>query len=169
MGRVDYHNLGVSGSYNNTEAGKHFRAYQLYFGTNHAWNYGDNKIWTSYFNQVTLNLNSLWNVYFGGEYDPSAIDDRLTRGGPLGRQPTQWGGWTQIDTDQRGVFSYSLNAFYYGDTKHGYSKDAGITITMSQTHHNRPRHPSGARIGEQNRTVQHALHNAANRIKSAHL
>ena len=130
MGRVDYHNLGVSGSYNNTEAGKHFRAYQLYFGTNHAWNYGDNKIWTSYFNQVTLNLNSLWNVYFGGEYDPSAIDDRLTRGGPLGRQPTQWGGWTQIDTDQRGVFSYSLNAFYYGDTKHGYSKDAGITITM---------------------------------------
>ena len=135
MGRVDYRNLGMSGSYNNLDAGKYLRGYMLYLGTNHAWNYGGDKIWTSFFNQVTLNLTNLWNVYGGAEYDPSAIDDRLTRGGPLGRQPTQWGAWMEIDTDQRKFLSYGINGDYYGDEKHGYAKDlsAGITIRPSSS------------------------------------
>jgi len=135
MGRVDYRNFGMSGSYNNTDVGKFLRGYQLYLGTNHAWNYGGNKLWTSYFNQISLNLTNLWNLYAGGEYDPSGIDDRLTRGGPLGRQPTQWGAWTQINTDQRKFISYQVNADYYGDEKHGYAKDlsAGVTVRPSSS------------------------------------
>ena len=130
MGRVDYRNLGMSGSYNNLDAGKLLRGYQLFAGTNHAWNYGGDKIWTSLFNQVTLNFTNLWNVYAGGEYDPSAIDDRLTRGGPLGRQPTQWGSYVEIDTDQRKFLSYGFNADYYGDEKHGYSRDVSTAFTI---------------------------------------
>jgi hypothetical protein len=130
MGRVDYKNLGVSGAYNNTEGGKLLRGYQLYLGTNHAWNYGGDKIWTGINNQVTLNFNSLYNLYAGAEYDPSAIDDRLTRGGPLGRQPTQWGMWTEIDSDQRRFLSYSLFGQYYGDEKHGYDKNVSVGMTI---------------------------------------
>ncbi|MEO8579550.1 MAG: DUF5916 domain-containing protein [Gemmatimonadales bacterium] len=130
MGRVDYRNLGWGGSYNNNEAGKRLRSYSLFAGTNHAWNHGGDKIWTSFFNQITLNFTNLWSWYGGGEYDPSASDDRLTRGGPLGRQPTQWGGWTEIDTDPRKTVSYSLNGFYYGDTNHGYAKDLSVGITV---------------------------------------
>ena len=130
MGRVDYRNFGASGSYNNTDAGKYLRGYQLYLGTNHAWNYGGDKIWTSVFNQVSLNFSNLYNLYFGGEYDPSAIDDRLTRGGPLGRQPTQWGAWTELDSDQRRFLSYTLNTNYYGDEKQGYSKDVTLGLTL---------------------------------------
>src|SRR4051812_35343316 len=130
MGRVDYRNLGASGSYTNYEAGKLLRSYSLYAGTNHAWNYGGDKIWTSYFNQVSLNLTNLWNFYGGLEYDPSAIDDRLTRGGPLGRQPTQWGAWTQINTDTRKSVSYTLNTDYYGDERHGYQKDLSVGVDV---------------------------------------
>jgi len=130
MGRVDYRNIGASGSYNNFTPGKLLRSYSLYLGTNHAWNYGGDRIWTSFFNQVSMNFTNLWWVYAGGEYDPSAIDDRLTRGGPLGRQPTQYGAWTEIDTDQRKTVSYSLYADYYGDTNHGYVKDATLGITI---------------------------------------
>jgi uncharacterized protein DUF5916/cellulose/xylan binding protein with CBM9 domain len=135
MGRVDYRNLGASGSYNNFTPGKLLRSYNLYIGTNHAWNYGGNKIWTSYFNQVGFNFTNLWSWYAGGEYDPSAIDDRLTRGGPLGRQPTQYGVWTEIDSDQRKTVSYNLEAFYYGDTRHGYSKELefGINVRPSSS------------------------------------
>src|SRR6266496_1078238 len=122
MGRVDYRNVGAGGSYNNFKPGKLLRSYSLYAGTNHAWNYGGDKIWTSFFNQVSLNFTNLWSLYGGGEYDPGAIDDRLTRGGPRGRQPTQWGGWTEIDSDQRSVLSYSFFGNYYADEKHGYSK-----------------------------------------------
>jgi hypothetical protein len=126
MGRVDYRNIGSSVSYDNQKPGKLLRGYNLFAGTNHAWNYGGDKIWTSFFNQVTLNFTNLWSLYAGGEYDPGAIDDRLTRGGPRGRQPTQYGGWTEIDTDQRKTVSYSLNTDYYGDEDHGYAKDMTI-------------------------------------------
>jgi hypothetical protein len=137
MGRVDYRNIGASGSYNNTEPGKLLRGYNLYVGTNHAWNYGGDRIWTSFFNQVTLNLTNLWSIYGGGEYDPGAIDDRLTRGGPLGRQPTQWGAWTEILTDKRRPVSYDVFMDYYGDEAHGYAKDVsfGVDIRPSSSVH----------------------------------
>jgi hypothetical protein len=130
MGRVDYRNIGASTSYNNDQPGKLLRSYNLFFGTNHAWNYGGDKIWTSFFNQVTLNFNNLWNMYAGAEYDPSAIDDRLTRGGPRGRQPTQYGVWTQINTDQRKTVSYNLYTDYYGDEKQGYQKDLSFGVNI---------------------------------------
>jgi hypothetical protein len=137
MGRVDYRNIGAGGSYNNLEAGKLLRSYNLFAGTNHAWNYGGDKLWTSFFNQVTLNFTNLWNFYAGGEYDPSAIDDRLTRGGPRGRQPTQWGGWTQINSSQRSAVSYNLVANYYVDQAHGYTKEIspGLDIRPSSSVH----------------------------------
>jgi hypothetical protein len=135
MGRVDYRNIGGGGSYNNSEAGKLLRSYNLFAGTNHAWNHGGDKIWTSFFNQITLNFTNLWNLYAGGEYDPSALDDRLTRGGPLGRQPTQYGLWTQINTDTRKTISYNLYADYYGDDKKGYQKDLtfGVDVRPSSS------------------------------------
>jgi hypothetical protein len=137
MGRVDYRNLGAGGSYNNQEPGKLLRSYNLFAGTNHAWNHGGDRIWTSFFNQVTLNFTNLWSVYAGGEYDPSAIDDRLTRGGPRGRQPTQYGAWTQINTDLRKTVSYNLYADYYGDQDRGYMKDLtfGFDIRPSSSIH----------------------------------
>ena len=130
MGRVDYRNIGSGASYNNQEPGKLFRSYSLFAGTNHAWNHAGDKIWTSFFNQVTLNFTNLWNLYTGGEYDPSAIDDRLTRGGPRGRQPTKYGWWTEIITDLRKTVSYDVYGDYYGDVDHGYSKDLSVGVTV---------------------------------------
>ena len=128
MGRVDYRNIGSGVSYNNQKAGKLLRGYSLFEGTNHAWNYGGDKIWTSFFNQVTLNFTNLWSLYTGGEYDPSAIDDRLTRGGPLGRQPTQYGAWAELDTDLRKTISYTLSTSYYWDQDRGYSKAVSVGL-----------------------------------------
>ena len=130
MGRVDYRNIGSGTSYNNQEPGKLLRSYNLFAGTNHAWNHGGDKIWTSFFNQVTLNFTNLWSLYAGGEYDPSAIDDRLTRGGPRGRQPTKYGAWTEITTDLRKTVSYDLYGDYYWDQDRGYSKDLNVGVTV---------------------------------------
>jgi hypothetical protein len=137
MGRVDYRNLGSAVSYDNSTPGKLLREYNLYFGTNHAWNYGGDKIWTSYFNQVSFNFTNLWSLYGGAEYDPSAIDDRLTRGGPRGRQPTQWALWTQVTGDQRKTVSYNLSSDYYGDQDKGYAKNlsVGVDIRPSSSIH----------------------------------
>src|SRR3954471_10716131 len=137
MGRVDYRNLGASVAYNNYDPGKLFRSYSYYVGTNHAWNHGGDKIWTSMFTSESFTFNNLWAIYTGAEYDPGALDDRLTRGGPLGRQPTQFGLWTQINTDTRKTVSYNVYTDYYGDEKHGYQKDYtfGVDVRPSSSVH----------------------------------
>jgi hypothetical protein len=137
MGRVDYLNVGSSASYNNFTPGKLLRGYSLSAGTNHAWNYGGDKIWTSYFNQATLNFNNLWSAYAGTEFDPGDIDDRLTRGGPLGRQPTQWNLWSQVTTDPRKTVSYNASGSYWADVDGGFLKDisVGFDIRPSSSIH----------------------------------
>jgi hypothetical protein len=117
-------------NYSNFTPGKLLRGYGGGIGTNHAWNYGGDKIWTSVFTNGNLNFNNLWSAYFGGEYDPSHIDDRLTRGGPLGRQPTQYGGYLEVDTDTRKRLSYILYGDYYGDEAGGYASNMEIGFTL---------------------------------------
>jgi hypothetical protein len=133
MGRVDYRNFGISGGYNRTTPGKHVRDWSASIGTNHAYNFGGDRIWTSFFDNFNVDFKNFW--YFGGgtEYDPGAFDDRLTRGGPLGRQPTQYGGYFFGGSDNRKPVSLTWNADYFGDADGGYSKDisAGISIRPS--------------------------------------
>ena len=130
MGRVDYRNFGANVNYNNNTPGKLARSFSTGIGTNHAWNYGGDKLWTSVFTSSNVNFNNLWSIYFGGEYDPSHLDDRLTRGGPLGREPTQWGSYLEIDSDTRKRLSYFVFGEYYGDVRGGYSSTAQLGLTL---------------------------------------
>jgi hypothetical protein len=130
MGRVDYRNFGISTNYNNNTPGKTFRSFNVGGGTNHAWNYGGDRIWTSIFNYGQVTFNNLWYVGGGSEYDPGAFDDRLTRGGPVGRQPTQYGAYAYGGTDSRKRVSYYLNVDRYGDADGGYSKDITPEIDL---------------------------------------
>ncbi|MBA3646904.1 MAG: carbohydrate binding family 9 domain-containing protein, partial [Gemmatimonadaceae bacterium] len=122
MGRVDYRNLGGSASYSSFTPGKLFRDFNYGAGTNHAWNYGGDKIWSSYFNYFNATLNNLWYLGGGSEYNPGNVDDRLTRGGPEGRQPTQGGVYLYGGTDSKRRLPFNLNLAYFGDSNGGYSR-----------------------------------------------
>jgi hypothetical protein len=120
MGRVDYKNLGASLSHSDFTPGKHLRDFNWGFGSNHAWNYGGDKIMSSFFNYVNITFPNLWYAGGGSEYDPGAFDDRLTRGGPLGRQPTQWGFYTYGGTDSKRRMPMYWNLNSYSDKDGGY-------------------------------------------------
>jgi hypothetical protein len=122
MGRVDYRNFGISTSYNNTTPGKHFRDYNLGIGTNHAFNYGGDRIWTSFFPYFNATFKNLWYIGGGGEYDPSRFDDRLTRGGPVGKLPTQYDVYLYGGTDSRRRVAWSWQVDRFGDTDGGVSR-----------------------------------------------
>lgn len=130
IGRADIRNLGVSMGYGNFDAGKYFRSYNIGGGTNHAWNFGNNRIWTSFFNFVDLGLANFWNLGGGLEYDPSSMDDRATRGGPLTVRPTQYGGYLYGNTDQRNKASYSWNLNVYGDRLGGKMDEYNVGLTL---------------------------------------
>ncbi len=130
MGRVDYRNLGVGGAYSNNTPGSTFRNWSVYAGTNHAWNFGGDKIWTSMFANGSGTFKNLWYMGAGLEYDPGALDDRLTRGGPVGRQPTSYGAFVYGGTDSRRKIAYNWSLSWFPDEAGGYSKNIFPQIDM---------------------------------------
>ena len=130
MGRVDYRNFGISANYYNPTPGKLFREYSYGGGTNNAWNFGGDRLWSSFFNHVNLNFHNMWYAGGGLEVNPSHLSDRLTRGGPVGKEPASYGGWTYAGTDQRKRVSYDTNLNYFTDTNGGYSRNVYVGVSV---------------------------------------
>jgi hypothetical protein len=128
MGRVDYRNFGLSTNYYHDKPTKYLREFSVGGGTNHAWNYGGDKIWTSLFNWIDVTTKNLWYMGIGGEINPGSNDDRLTRGGPVGRRPTSYGAYTYGNTDSRKRVSYSWNINMYQDVEDGYNRGVSGTV-----------------------------------------
>ena len=130
MGRVDYRNFGISTNYYHDTPTKYLREYSIGGGTNHAWNYGGDRIWTSMFNWVDITTKNLWFMGMGAELNPGSDDDRLTRGGPVGKRPTSYGAYAYVNTDSRKRVSYQFNVNYYPDTEGGYNKSADVGFSV---------------------------------------
>lgn len=120
MGRVDYRNLGANAYWNNNTPGKTFRDFGYGVGTNHAWNFGGDKIWTSFFGDAYATFNNQFYMGGGGEIDPPHLDDRMTRGGPLGKQFFNWGLFQYGGSDSKRKIPFYWNLNYYGDKGGGY-------------------------------------------------
>ncbi|MBA3657234.1 MAG: carbohydrate binding family 9 domain-containing protein [Gemmatimonadaceae bacterium] len=120
MGRVDYRNLGMSAFLNNNTPGKLLRDYNFGGGMNHAWNFGGDRIWTSFFGESNMTFTNQWYTGFGAQLDPPHLDDRMTRGGPLGKQPLNYGMYNYGGSDSKRRIPVYWNLNYYGDTDGGY-------------------------------------------------
>jgi hypothetical protein len=103
--------------------GKRLRDFSWGAGTNHAWNTGGDKIWTSMFGFGNVTLPNQWYMGAQWEFDPPHLDDRMTRGGPLAKQPTQYGGYFYGGTDSRRRVPLGLNAGVFLDPRGGYDRN----------------------------------------------
>ncbi|HKP76216.1 MAG TPA: DUF5916 domain-containing protein, partial [Longimicrobiaceae bacterium] len=75
-------------------------------------------------------LANYWNLAFYTEFYPETSDDRLTRGGPVARQPTGRLLHARMNTDQRKRFVFSTRQNYITDALGGwyYNTSAGVTL-----------------------------------------
>ena len=97
-------------SYNQPDAGRIFRNWNVRGSPDAVWNYAGDRVWT----EVNGNFNWQFLNYWGGgirfAYNPPHDDDRLTRGGPIAGTPSRFGGTLNFNSDGRraavGRFSY---------------------------------------------------------------
>ena len=73
--------------YNERQPGRLFRRYGIFPFTNHQWNFDGDLVYGSYGLILSGQLRNFWDFELRGDWTPPAYDDRLTRGGPLARQP----------------------------------------------------------------------------------
>ncbi|HEY0024583.1 MAG TPA: DUF5916 domain-containing protein [Longimicrobium sp.] len=126
--RADYRSLSTFLMYRETRAGRRFRNYNVFAFSNHAVNFGGDRIFEGYNLGGNVQLANFWSL--GGRVggSPEVDNDRLTRGGPLASVPAQWSTGLNLRSDSRKRVIGGLNLSYRTDTSGEFDHVVGVTL-----------------------------------------
>ncbi|HEV2735533.1 MAG TPA: DUF5916 domain-containing protein, partial [Longimicrobiaceae bacterium] len=131
--RVDQRVFNGLYGYRRSKPGPTFRDWFVRVFTAQQWNYGGDHIGASYSARANVTLNNLWNGNATVTFAPRTLSDRLTRGGPLGLNPSYFGGDALVGSDPRKPLVGSVQGAYAVDELGGYSKIAAVALSGRPT------------------------------------
>jgi Domain of unknown function (DUF5916)/Carbohydrate family 9 binding domain-like len=83
MWRTNLINGHVVAGYSWKEPTPYYRTLRLQFATFGNLDYDGNKVWHGYFHNGNVTFPNYWSTYWVVAYNPTTVDNRRTRGGPL--------------------------------------------------------------------------------------
>ena len=113
--RVDRISGSATGGYHWTKPGKVLREASAFLFLGPSWNYDWNNIQNAIGAFSFGTFRNFWSYNASATFTARALDDRLTRGGPLAASPAGWNASAGVGTDNRrpvslnAVASYSIN------------------------------------------------------------
>jgi len=116
--------------YNELQPGRVFRRWGLFPFTNHQWNFDGNLVYGSYGLIFSGQLHNFWDFQLRGDYTPPAYDDRLTRGGPLARQPTSGDVRVTLNSDTRKTTRLNANLTQVWTAADETRTEADLTLSV---------------------------------------
>jgi hypothetical protein len=119
--------------YNDRQPGKVFRRWGLFPFTNHQWNFDGNIVYGSYGLIFSGQLRNFWDFQLRGDYTSSAYDDRLTRGGPLARQPTSGDVRVTVNSDIRKTTRLNANLTQVWTSADETRTEGDLTLSVRPT------------------------------------
>jgi len=132
-GRTDYRALSTLYGYQTFQADKHFRNYGAYAYANQTWNFGGDLFYNGFDVGAYAQLLNLWNIGGQAGFNPSTMNDRFTRGGPLAKSPSNWNASLNAQTDTRKPIWFSGFGAYNHDESGGHSTNLQISADMRPT------------------------------------
>lgn len=116
--------------YKEDKPGRILRSHTTGIGTDHAWNADNDRTTDLFFLLSQGQLRNFWPVRFKIRYLPGSFDDRLTRGGPVSRQPWVRTFEGDFSTDPRKVYVLSAFALTQRDGGPGWQDifSAGVSV-----------------------------------------
>jgi hypothetical protein len=101
--------LSTQFNYRHNRPGRIFRNWGVGSGPDFSWNYGGNLVSAS--NGVVVNgqFANYWGGFFNFQQRYAALNDRLTRGGPLTRDLSGWSMSANVNSDQRKAYTLGGN------------------------------------------------------------
>ncbi|HEX8674884.1 MAG TPA: DUF5916 domain-containing protein [Longimicrobium sp.] len=129
QGRTDYRSFTTFLGRRVNEAKGIFRDHSYFGYTFHAWNFGGDVILNGGALGANGTFKNFWSAGGNLGYRPWTSDDRLTRGGPLSRNPgrREISGW--VETDARKRVSFGANTGYVRRDAGGSSRWAGLSMS----------------------------------------
>ncbi|HET7042517.1 MAG TPA: DUF5916 domain-containing protein, partial [Gemmatimonadales bacterium] len=97
------------------------------------YDFGGDLVSNGYFEMGYVTFKSFQNLNWSVSYNPSTLNDRLTRGGPMARNPSEWSGNLSYGTDTRKRLSGQLSLYndVAGATEHSYDIGAYLEYRPS--------------------------------------
>jgi hypothetical protein len=130
LGGADDRDAFADIRYRETKRGRFFHNYDagLFYGT--GWNFGGVRQYTFLEYSSNVTLKNFWRGNIGGGYNAAAINDNLTRGGPLmaTKPGTYVYGSLSSRAGARTGLSISFNRSQSSDGGHGFSANGTLTL-----------------------------------------
>jgi hypothetical protein len=119
--------------YQETRPGRLFRQWQVFPFTNHAWNFDGDRVFGSFGLILSSQLRNFWTVQLRGDYAPHTDDDRLTRGGPVARLPSNGDVKLTLGSDTRKTARMDLELTQSWTAAREHSTEATLTLSARPT------------------------------------
>jgi hypothetical protein len=103
--------------YQENKPGRLLRNWLVEGFTNQAWNYDGDIVFNNYAGFVTGTFNNFSGFFVRSDFSAEGFDDRLTRGGPVARQPRSIATDLNFFSDRRKVYSASVDWYRSADVK----------------------------------------------------
>ena len=113
MWRTNLINGHVVAGYSWRDPTPYYRSLRLQFATFGNLDYDGNKVWQGYFQNGSITFPNYWSTYWSFAYNPTTIDNRRTRGGPLMIQLPGREYDFGVESDDRKSVVLSLDAYSY--------------------------------------------------------
>ena len=98
--------------YNQYEPKGIYRKYNINWDVYSAWNFGARNIARGFEWNANMDMKNFWNIWAGGAFRSSTVDQTILRGGPMMKTPGNATGRLGFTTDSRKmlVFNASVNS-----------------------------------------------------------
>ncbi len=117
-------------TYRENDPGSWYQSYRFEVSSSASWNYGGTRRENSIEFGPRLELKNFWTFFADVEFTPRALDDRLTRGGPLMGSPRQWEFQGGLFTDRAANVFGRVFMNYQSDEFGGWSFRANPSVEI---------------------------------------
>ena len=121
--RVDRISSAATVGYHWTRPGKVFREASALAWVGPSWNYDLDNILKALGAFSFGTFRNFWGYNANVTYSAQALDDRLTRGGPLAATPAAWNASAEVFSDLRRPVSFDASASYSANDAGGWTLD----------------------------------------------
>ena len=115
--------------YNQLEPGRWLRSWRFFGGPDAVWNTAGDMTFMNVNVQTSVEFLNYWTTTVRLQYNPWTEDDRLTRGGPMARSPSQLSGRLNLNSDSRRPVVARANYSWGSDARGGWNRQVQLTLS----------------------------------------
>jgi hypothetical protein len=112
------------------QPGKVFRNFSTTLRLEKFLNYGGSNLHQGVYLSGSGTFNNLWNVSYQVGYGGTALNDRVTRGGPMRTRPSSTSVQGSVGTDGRKSVAVGISGTYTDTETGSWSTSAGVNVTF---------------------------------------